>query len=136
METRQERKELAPEVRFAYFNVGKGSAVVAGVRDVNNMFYYAISMCSPLDRFERRTGKLQAYHRLFEYAQMPNGLRNRTLSGDIDVSEAELSHGEICQVLVIDHIYAGRCPKWCNKLNPEKEVTFRVKKKVKDKRNV
>lgn len=66
---RDKAKKLAKRVKFCHFNVeangcDPGAATVAITDDGENV-YYGISLCSPLDNFNRREGRGRALRRLF-----------------------------------------------------------------------
>ena len=64
MYTRESRKDLAAEVRYAYFYVGDGDATLAYVRD-GDFLFFGVALCAPSDNFCKDTGRKIALQRLF-----------------------------------------------------------------------
>lgn len=124
MRWRNLRLAAANEVKFTYFRVGQGRAVVAGVR-INNyseeksppLFFYGISFCSPKDRFERNKGRNLALRRLFAVIQSAQVgyITDDPQGGYFFVEEEYLSATELATLALVETVEdygEGFCSWW------------------------
>ena len=89
------------EPKLEHCQMGKGYVTVAYVRDPDtDCIDYAVALCSPLDRFSRRKGRMVAEGRLTAYRLGRDSLTDRGLAGTIFTTNPQPRKDEVIDTVI------------------------------------